>query len=98
MAADAVKAAPNLYKVLFENNKVRVLETRYKAKDKSAMHSHPALVACFIKQGKGKFTLPDGKTQEMEAKAGDAVFMDAQTHAVENIGNTELHVILVELK
>ena len=46
MAGDAVSVAPNLYKVLAENDKVRVLETRYGPGVKSDMHSHPDLVAC----------------------------------------------------
>ena len=45
MAGDAVSVAPNLYKVLLENDKVRVLETRYGPGVKSEMHSHPDLVA-----------------------------------------------------
>ncbi len=44
MAGDAVQLAPHVYKVLFENERVRVLQVRLKAGESSAMHSHPAYV------------------------------------------------------
>ena len=41
-AQDPVKTSPQYYKVLLENDQVRVLEYRLKAGEKEAMHSHPA--------------------------------------------------------
>ena len=55
MAGDAPSVAPNLYKVLFENDKVRVLETRYGPGVKSEMHSHPDLVAIPLTATKARF-------------------------------------------
>ena len=40
-AQDAVKVAPNIYKVKFENEKVRVLDVQIKPGDKSGWNSHP---------------------------------------------------------
>jgi hypothetical protein len=57
MAGDAVSVAPNLYKVLLENDKVRVLETRYGPGVKSEMHSHPDLVAVALTPSKAILTL-----------------------------------------
>jgi len=37
-----VKTSPQYYKVLLENDQVRVLEYRLKAGEKEPMHSHPA--------------------------------------------------------
>jgi quinol monooxygenase YgiN len=45
-----------------------------------------------------KFTFPDGKTAVREAKAGDVLFGDAVTHSPINIGETDAHGILIELK
>ncbi len=98
MAGDAPSVAPNLYKVLFENDKVRVLETRYGAGVKSEMHSHPDLVAVALTPAKAIFTLADGHTADIEMRAGQAFFIDGQEHTVENMGTSEFHVILVELK
>jgi quinol monooxygenase YgiN len=45
-----------------------------------------------------RFTLPDGSVRMREAKAGDVLFSEEVTHASENIGDTDAHGILVELK
>ena len=95
---DAVDAAPNLYKILFENDRVRVLEARYRPGDKSVMHSHPAIVAYLLDDMKAIFSMPNGQTMDIAAKAGEALFMEAQDHGVENVGTTDVHAVLVELK
>ena len=41
MVKDAAEAAPNVYTVVFENERVRLLEARVKPGDSSAMHAHP---------------------------------------------------------
>ncbi len=98
MAGDAVSVAPNLYKVLFENHRVRVLETRYGAGVKSHMHSHPDLIGVALTPAKAKFTLADGQTVDIDLQAGEPVFVESLEHAVENTGASESHIILVELK
>ena len=45
-----------------------------------------------------RFTLPDGSTRIRETRDGDVLFSEAITHASENIGDTDAHGILVELK
>ena len=98
MAGDAVKVVPHVYKVILENDRVRVLDTRMKAGDKTDMHSHPAVVAYPTTGGKYRFTSPDGQSMEIEVKAGEAMYMDAATHATENVGTTDGHVLLIELE
>ena len=44
MAQDVVKVAPDQFKVVLENEHVRVLEFRMKPGEKEAMHTHPATV------------------------------------------------------
>ena len=44
MPRDAVTVAPHLYKVLLENDRVRVLEVRANAGVKTEMHTHPSQV------------------------------------------------------
>ncbi|HET9840291.1 MAG TPA: cupin domain-containing protein, partial [Candidatus Angelobacter sp.] len=70
----------------------------YEAHEKSVMHAHPDLVAVFLTDGKVKFSYPDGKTEEREIKAGDAMFTPATVHLPENIGDKAFDVILVEFK
>ncbi len=96
--ADAVSVAPHLYKVLLENDKVRVLETRYGPGVKSEMHSHPDLVAIALTPAKAILTLADGQAHDVEFQQGEPLFIEAQEHTVENMGTSEFVVILVELK
>jgi quercetin dioxygenase-like cupin family protein len=98
LAQDAVKADPKHYSVVSENDQVRILKLHYGPHEKSVMHSHPNLVAVFLSDGKVKMTTPDGKTQEMSATKGQAMWTDAGTHLPENVGDTALDGILVELK
>jgi len=97
-AQDAVKTDPKHYSVISENDQVRILRVHYGAHEKSIMHSHPNAVAVYLSDSKGKFTLPDGKTQELTTKAGEAQFTPATTHLPENTGDTPLDLIVVELK
>lgn len=97
-AQDPVKASPQFYKVLLENDQVRVLEYHLKAGEKEPMHSHPAGVVYVLSGAKLKFTYPDGRTDEKGAATGETIWRDPTTHAVENIGNTEAHAIAIDLK
>ena len=98
LAQDAVKVDAKHYKVVLENNNVRVLRAHYGPHEKSVMHSHPATVAVFLADGKVRFTYPDGKSEEASAKAGDAQYRDAVTHLPENMSDKASDVVVVELK
>lgn len=97
-AQDAVQADPKHYSVVSENDQVRIVKVHYGAHEKSVMHSHPASVAVFLTDGKVRFTLADGKTQEASVKAGQTQYESVQTHLPENIGDKPFELILVELK
>jgi len=98
MAQDPVKVDSKHYKVEFENDQVRVLRITYGPHEKSVMHSHPANVAVFLTDGQGKFTLPDGKTQDVPIKAGAAQWDGGGKHLPENTGDKPFELVLVELK
>ena len=97
-AQDVMKVAPDSHTVLLENDQVRVLKVVMKPGQKAPMHSHPHNVAYYLSDAKVKITLPDGKTQEREIKAGSSSWSEATTHMAENIGTTELQEIQIELK
>lgn len=97
-AQDPVEAAPQLHKVLVDNDKVRVYEVTLKPGDKIPMHSHPVHVVYFITGGKARFGLPDGKSEVRESPAGGAVWNDPVTHTSENTGGDVTRVVIVELK
>jgi hypothetical protein len=95
---DPVKLDPKHYKVVLENDQVRVLRATYGPHEKSVMHEHPASVAVFMKDGHVKFNLPDGTSQEVVSKAHDATWADAGKHLPENLGDKPIDVIVIELK
>lgn len=97
-AQDPVKVAPDMNKVLLENDHVRVYEFHAKPGGTMGMHSHPNHIVYFVTDGKLKFTTPDGKTTEVERAAGTAGWVDATTHTVENIGKADVKGIVIELK
>ena len=98
MAQDPVKVDSNHYKVEFENAQVRVLRVKVGPNEKSIMHGHPNAVAIFMTDANGKFTFPDGKTEDITRKAGDVLWTPETTHQPENVGAQSFEVILVELK
>lgn len=85
-------------KVKFENERVRVLEAELPPGVKEQVHSHPAYVIYVLAGGKVRNYAADGKTTEGELKTGEVLYRDPLTHAAENIGDTTMHMILVELK
>ena len=98
MAQDPVQVAPNVYSVAFENDRVRLLKARTKPGESSAMHSHPDYLVYGLGDGTVKFTSPSGETAEVEIKAGDVMWREAEEHSAENVGTTDVHVLLFELK
>ena len=95
---DPVKLDPKHYRVVLNNDQVRVLRAKYGPGEKSVMHEHPASVAVFMSDGHVKFNLPDGTSQENNGKAHDAIWADAGKHLPENIGDKPFEVMVIELK
>jgi quercetin dioxygenase-like cupin family protein len=81
-----------------DNPRVRVYDVTVKPGEKEKTHSHPAYVVYVIEGGKIRNHLPDGSVAEAEFKAGDVFFRDPVTHWAENIGNTTIRLVVVELK
>ncbi|MDQ2676794.1 MAG: antibiotic biosynthesis monooxygenase [Actinomycetota bacterium] len=97
-AQDPLPLYPENYRVLTENDRVRVLDFRLKRGATERSHAHPAHVVYVVAPFEVRFTFPDGRTGIRKAAAGDVLFSEAVTHATENIGGTDAHGILVELK
>ena len=94
---DPLLIASNVYKLLSENDRVRVLELVSKPGDVAKMHHHPDHVIYALKGGKATLT-SGGKTQEMEIKTGSVLFIEAQDHEMKNVGKTTIDLIVTELK
>jgi quercetin dioxygenase-like cupin family protein len=93
-----VPGGAEAHKVLLDNDQVRVLDVRLQPGQKIAMHSHPANVVYFVTDCKTNVTSPDGKTAVRDGKAGTAIWSGPLTHAAENIGPAECHLVQTELK
>lgn len=98
VAQDPTQVDAKHYKVTFENDQVRILRITYGPHEKSVMHEHPNSIAVFITDGRIKFTLPDGKSEEREVKAGQSVWNVAGKHLPENLTDKPFEVVLIEMK
>jgi hypothetical protein len=97
-AQDPLALYPENYRVLLENDRVRVLDFRLARGDRERMHTHPAHLAVFLEEFTIRFTLPDGSTALREGRPHQIAWSDGATHASENVGLGDAHGILVELK
>lgn len=96
---DPTKVDPKHYKVVAENDHIRVVRATYAAGEKSVMHQHPALVAVYLAPQPMRMHTPDGKSQDMPVPArGAAMIAPATTHVPENIGKGTADLMLFELK
>ena len=96
---DVLEVPKSGYSLIMENEKVRVMDMKLKPGDKSPMHNHPNdhLVYVF-NNAKFKLSFPDGNTNEFELKAGQALWIEAGPHETENIGTTNGHNLVTEIK
>lgn len=95
---DAAKVNARYITVKLDNPRVRVFEVTVKPGEKEAVHSHPASVFYVLEGGKVRNHAPDGTVTEAELRAGEVMYRDPLTHWAENIGNTTVRLVLVELK
>ena len=84
--------------VRFENDRLRVLELRLPPGEKEPMHSHPAFLVIVLSPATMRMTSTEDRVTELDVTAGQVSFSEATTHAGENVGATELHELIVELK
>ncbi|WP_405216813.1 cupin domain-containing protein [Agrococcus sp. Ld7] len=97
MQDDPVSTNPQLYSVVFENERVRVLEYRDSPGTASTPHRHPDSVMVTLSSFDRRLTAGDRQV-DVSLAAGETRWLDAQTHSGENTGATETHVLFVELK
>jgi quercetin dioxygenase-like cupin family protein len=97
MSLDPAVTNPDNYKVVFENDRVRVLEYTDKPGERTKPHGHPDSVMYTLSSFKRRLIHGD-EERDVEIQAGGAFWVPAQQHAGENIGDTETHTIFVELR
>jgi quercetin dioxygenase-like cupin family protein len=88
---------PDYYKVIFENERVRVLEYTDEPGARTTIHEHPDTLMYTLSSFRRR--LHSGDLQrDVELQAGSVNWLSAQQHYGENIGDTPSHAIFVELK
>jgi hypothetical protein len=102
---DALNAAPQYHALLFENEFVRVLEARIPAGQMTPLHTHRWPGALYIlgwsdfvrRDGEGSIVMDSritGRIPEQSALWSGPL----PPHTLENVGESELRTISVELK
>lgn len=94
---DPITVNPELYRLLFENHRVRVLEYLDEPGDATRPHSHPDSVMVTLSAFRRRLR-SGGEEVEVELPAFQARWLDAQEHSGTNIGDTATHSIFIELK
>ena len=97
MADDPVLTDPQLYSVVFENDRVRVLRYHDRPGDRTHPHNHPDSVMITMSAFDRRLR-HGGQEIDVSLPAGEVRWLDAQEHAGENIGTSDTATFFVELK
>ena len=104
---DPLVAAPGFHKLVFENERIRILDVRNKPGDFEPLHKHARSVLTILEGGTARFGLPDGSTKVASFSASanppageppQVFWEDATVHSVANVGTTPIRLVRVELK
>jgi quercetin dioxygenase-like cupin family protein len=87
-----------VYRVLFENDRVRLLEARVKPGESSAPHGHPNYLVYTLQGGRVTFTSGSGESVDVPLEAGQAMWREAEEHAAKNEGAEDIVALLFEVK
>ena len=96
--ADPTSTDPDKYKVIFENDRARVLEYRDEPGQATQPHEHPDSLMYTLSSFERRLIAENGETRDVDLAAGEVRWLDAQVHSGENIGESATHVLFVELK
>lgn len=97
MERDPTVTDPQLYKVLLEDDRVRVLQYIDRLGDRTESHDNPDSVLITLSNFRRRLTVGD-RTIDVEKSPHEVIWNPAQTHVGENTGTTGTDVIFVELK
>jgi len=101
LAQDPVRSDPRSFRVVLENERVRVLEYRSGpglGVCGQGVHYHPERVTVTLTEAKVRITNAEGRTVVRELPAGQVFYAPAETHSVENVGGSGTRIYIIELK
>ena len=94
---DPAVTDPELYQVILENDRVRVLQYRDHPGDETHPHRHPDSVMVTLSAFRRRVSA-GGRQVDVELPAGRVAWLGAQEHTGQNTGTTESHAVFIELK
>ena len=100
-AGSAHSKTPNPHRYLGQRRRFKVKSSGSRSSSRassSCLHSRPASIAVFVTDGHARFTYPDGKTEDVNAKTGQVMYFPPLEHLPENLGDKPFEVIGIELK
>ena len=95
---DATQNHPPAFKVEIDNSQVRVVRRYHAPHEKVPMHSHKDGVVIYLTELREISTEADGTSRRITRHAGDVIWSPAHTHALENLADTPIEVVEIELK
>lgn len=95
--SDAVKVAPNVYKVVADTLGIRMLEVNVSPGDSVPMHHHPDNALYVAQGGTLTFYGKDGSKMETTLPTGATMIRPDEWHAGKNTGNNPVKAILFEI-
>jgi len=97
-AQDPTHTDSGKYRVLLENEHVRVLEYTDAPGERTQLHRHPAFVVYALAPFTRALHLPDGRVLRREFQPGQVMYSAGEAHVGENVGSTPTRILMVELK
>lgn len=98
-AQDPIQANPDMYKVLVDNEEVRIYEGRFMPGTKSAMHTHAGKHYVYAITAATMTVNPQqGESRTVTVKAGEMIESQPETHSSTNSGSTEVRLLIIEPK
>lgn len=96
---DPVKVSPDVFKVLLDGPRMRVIEATWKPGQQDNPHGHPELIAYALTEVHGIAYDDDGTPVSIRAKQGRVFVQSAvASHAFKNQGTSVAKLVIVELK
>lgn|SRR6478609_3773307 len=98
LVKDPIRTDADKYRVVLENERVRVLRYHDEPGASTHLHHHPCFVMYALGSFERKLVLADGSERLRRFRAGETAWMPAQSHSGHNVGSTPTDALLIELK
>ena len=96
---DGLAASPDNFRLVLENEQVRILEYHIDPGIRDRPHTHSPRVSHVISGGTLRIRMATGETFDVTEGAGETHWSGAAPlYDTENIGNTPIRILLIELK